>query len=76
MVNALLNWRALLAGSPHEIIVCTDHANLQYWTQLHKISHQVVHLMQALEEFPIRIQHIPGKTNTCADALSRCPDYD
>ena len=76
MVNTLLNWRALLAGSPHEIIVHTDHVNLQYWTQPHKISHRVACLMQALEEFPIRIQHIPGRTNTCADALSRCPDYD
>ena len=76
MVNALLNWRTLLAGSPHEIIVCTDHANLQYWTQPHKISCWVACLMQALEEFPIRIQHIPGKTNTHAGTLSRHPDYD
>lgn len=76
MVNALCNWRTLLARSPHDIIGCTNHANLQYWTQPHKISHQVAHLMQALEEFLIKLQHISGKTNTWANALSRCPDYN
>ena len=38
IVYALLNWRAFLAGSPHDIIVHTDHTNLQAWTQPQKIS--------------------------------------
>ena len=29
-----------------------------------------------LEEFPIKLKHIPGKSNGRADALSRCADYD
>jgi hypothetical protein len=29
-----------------------------------------------LSEFDIELQHIPGKSNGQADALSRCPDYD
>jgi hypothetical protein len=29
-----------------------------------------------LQEFPIKIHHIKGKTNGCADALSRRPDYN
>jgi len=38
IVKALRNWRPFLAGSPHIITVFTDHANLQYWRQPHKIS--------------------------------------
>ena len=38
IVYALLNWRSFLAGSPHDIIVHTDHANLTAWTQPQKIS--------------------------------------
>ena len=36
IVYALLHWCAFLAGSPHDIIVHTDHANLQAWTQPQK----------------------------------------
>ena len=38
IVKALRNWRLFLAGSPHIITVHTDHTNLQYWRQPHKIS--------------------------------------
>ncbi len=31
IVMALKNWRLLLAGSPHKIIIYSDHLNLQYW---------------------------------------------
>ena len=31
IVMALKNWRPLLAGSPHKIIIYSDHLNLQYW---------------------------------------------
>jgi len=38
IVKALRNWRPFLAGSPHIITVHTDHTNLEYWRQPHKIS--------------------------------------
>ena len=41
IVYALLHWRPFLAGSPHDIIIHTDHANLQAWTQPQKISRRV-----------------------------------
>ncbi len=31
IVMALRNWRLLLTGSPHKIIIYSDHLNLQYW---------------------------------------------
>jgi len=38
IVMALKNWRPLLAGSPHKIIICSDHLNLQYWRLPQRIS--------------------------------------
>ena len=76
IVYALLHWRLFLAGSPHDIIVHTDHANLMAWTQPQKISRRVARLVQALEEFPIKLKHISGNSNGRADALSRRADYN
>jgi len=33
VIKALGNWRHLLIGTPHKIIVWTDHVNLQYYRQ-------------------------------------------
>ncbi len=38
IVMALRNWRPLLAGSPHKIIIYLDHLNLQYWKTPQRIS--------------------------------------
>ena len=37
IVQALCHWRQFVAGSPHKIRIYTDHQNLQYWKQPHKI---------------------------------------
>jgi hypothetical protein len=31
VVKSLENWWTYLAGSPHKVIIFTDHMNLQYW---------------------------------------------
>ena len=41
IVKALRHWRPFLVGSPHEIIVHTDHTNLQYWKEPHKINRRI-----------------------------------
>ena len=41
IVRALRHWRPFLAGSPHEVIVHTDHANLQYWKEPQKINRRI-----------------------------------
>jgi hypothetical protein len=76
IIKACRHWRPYLAGSPHKIIVHTDHANLQCWCQPHKISRRITREVLELSEFDIELHHIPGKNNGQADALSRCPDYD
>ena len=76
ITECLKHWRLYLAGSPHEIIVHTDHANLTYWRQPQKISRRIARQVLELEEYNIKLQHVPGKSNGRADVLSRRPDYD
>jgi hypothetical protein len=76
IVKALCNWRPLLAGSPHDIQVFSDHMNLQYWRDPQKISRRVACKFLELQEFPIKIHHVKGKSNGRADALSQRPDYN
>jgi hypothetical protein len=38
IINVLDHWRPYLAGSPHKIIIHSDHQNLLYWKEPHKIS--------------------------------------
>ncbi len=71
IVKALRNWRPFLAGSPHIITVHTDHANLQYWRQPHKISCHIAQEVVELAEYNVVLRHIPGKANGRADALSQ-----
>ena len=76
IAECLKHWRQYLAGSPHEIIVHTDHANLTYWRQPQKISRCIARQVFELEDYNIKLQHVPGENNGRADALSRRPDYD
>jgi hypothetical protein len=76
IVKALRNWRPLLVGAPHDILIHSDHMNLQYWREPQKISQRVAREFLELQEFPIKIVHVKGRNNGRADALSRRPDYD
>jgi hypothetical protein len=76
IVNALDHWRQYLAGSPHKIIIYSDHQNLLYWKEPHKISHRVAREVLMLSEYNFEICHIKGTANGRADALSQQPDYD
>jgi hypothetical protein len=75
VIKALGNWQHLLIGTPHKIIVWTDHANLQYYRQPQKVNQHVARGINFMAEFPLELQHIAGKKNR-ADLLSRRPDHD
>ena len=76
ITECLKHWRPYLAGSPHKIIVHTNHANLTYWRRPQKISRRIAIQVLELEEYNIKSQHVLGKNNGRADALSRRPDYN
>ena len=50
IVWALQHWRPFLAGSPHKVIVHTDHANLQYWKECQKINRRIAQEAVELSE--------------------------
>jgi len=55
IVMALKNWRPLLAGSPHKIIIYSDHLNLQYWRLPQRISRRVAREVLELSEYDFEI---------------------
>jgi hypothetical protein len=63
IVMSLDNWRSFLAGSPHKVIVYSDHQNLLYWKEPHKISRRVAREVLRLSEYNIEICHIKGTAN-------------
>ena len=75
VILALRFWRHLLQGSPHKVIVLTDHANLQYYRHPQKINRRVAQYIATLADFNIELKHLLGVKNR-ADPLSRRPDYD
>jgi hypothetical protein len=76
IVNAMDHWRSYLAGSPHKVIIYSDHQNLLYWKEPHKISRRVAREVLMLSEYNFEIRHIKGTANGRADTLSRRLDYD
>jgi hypothetical protein len=67
----LRHWRPFLAGSPHEIIIHTDHVNLQYWKEPQKINRRIAREVVELSEYNIKLKNIPGRENGRANMLSR-----
>jgi len=62
--------RPLFLGATHAIYVRTDHKNLQYFHNPHKITGQQARWIEFLQDFNYTIEHIPRSTNTVADLLS------
>ena len=60
----------------HTVIIHTDHANLTYWKNPGNHNRRVARWHAELMEYDFLLQHIAGKRNGRADALSRRPDYD
>jgi hypothetical protein len=75
IIKALKKWCPLLLGTNHKIIVWTDHANLQYYHQPHKVNRRVARGIAYMGDFPLELHHIARKKNQ-ADPLSQCLDFD
>ena len=56
------------------VLVYTDHANLRYYREPHKIGPHIAGYIPELTQYNLLLEYKPGATN-CADALSRQPDY-
>ena len=71
VVECMKHWYPQLMGIRFEVL--TDHAPLQHWKTQRQLSKRQLRWLEFLSEFDFDIKHIPGISNTAADALSRYP---
>ena len=71
IIDSFEQWRHLLEGSPHQIIVYNDHKNLTYFQNARVLSQRQARWAQFLTRFDFLITYRPGVQQGKADALSR-----
>jgi hypothetical protein len=73
VIHALEEWRHYLLGTAHVVTVLTDHKNLTYFRQPHKLSRRQARWNLFLQDFDLHFSHTPRTQMGPADALS-CRD--
>ena len=68
--EALAKWRQYLLDAAEPFEVWTDHENLKYFREPHKLNKQQARWYLKLQDYNFTLKHILGKTNTKADILS------
>ena len=76
IVEALAKWRQYLLDAAETFKIWTDHENLKYFQEPHKLNGRQVRWYLKLQDYDFILQHILGKTNTKADILSRKDQVD
>ena len=76
IMKALAHWRPYLGWTKEPFLIQTDHANLQYWKSPRNLNRRTARWHADLQDYDFILQHIPGKTNTLPDLLSRLPTED
>jgi hypothetical protein len=71
IIKVITHWRPYLIWTEEPFTICTDHANLLYWKSPRKLNRRTVRWHAELQDYHFILEHIPGKTHTAADALSR-----
>jgi hypothetical protein len=76
VIHALEEWEHYLLGTTHVITVLTDHKNLTYFHQPHKLSRRQAHWNLFLQDYDLYFHHTPGAQMGPANALSRRDSVD
>ena len=76
IVKATEQWRVYLHGSPHPILLKSDHKPLVYLNGKAELGMRLSRWMEALCDLTFEIGYVKGKDNAAADALSRRSDYE
>ena len=71
IVEAFAKWRQYLLDAKEPFEVWTDHENLKYFREPHKLNGQQARWYLKLQDYDFTLKHIPGKTNMKVDILSR-----
>ena len=70
-MNSFAQWRHFLEGSPHQVIVFSDHKNLAHFQNDLVLNRRQARWAQFLTRFDFKITYRPGKQQGKANALSR-----
>ena len=71
IVEALTKWRQYLLNILETFKIWTDHENLKYFWEPHKLNGRQARQYLKLQDYDFTLQHILGKMNIKADILSR-----
>ena len=74
VVDSFRDMRSWLIGSPHPILVLSDHKNLAYFMSSQVLNHHQARWSMFLSEFDFKLDYSPGKKNP-ADVPSRRLDF-
>jgi reverse transcriptase-like protein len=75
IVQTLKKYRHYLQGTKYPVIVKSDHQNLKTFTTTKTLNARQARWAEELSSYDFVIEHVKGKENVVADALSRRPDY-
>jgi hypothetical protein len=75
VIRSLHHWSHLLRGTVLPVIIWTDHKNLTYWAEPHKVGPRTATWQVELTQYNFKLHHKPGESNK-ADLLSRRPNYN
>jgi hypothetical protein len=75
IICALRHWSHLLRGTILPVLIWTDHCNLTYWIEPHKVDPYAAIWQVELTQYNYELQHKPEETMK-ADALSCRPNFD
>ena len=75
IIDSLATWRYLCIGSPHPIIIFTDHNNLRYFMSSKRLNRRQARWSLFLADFNFELHVRPGPTQLVADPLSRQRKY-
>ena len=76
IMMTLQDFRKHLMMAKHDFEIWTDHTNLQYFKKPQKLNRRQARWLTELQEFHFTLHHIPGKSNSKADILSRQPGFE
>ena len=75
IVQTMKKFQHYLRGTKYPVIVKSDHRNLRTFMTTKELNARQARWAEELSSYDFVIEHIKGKENTVADALSRRPDY-